>query len=127
MIARTTPRCWQCSLTPSWAQERLDRLALVHGAVALRGLFQRQLEVEDLARVDLPVPDEIHQLGQEAAYRGRAAVHVREAPEQVHSVERDAVRDADEPDMAAGARGVRGLIHRLLRPDRLHHRVGAEA
>jgi len=52
---------------------------------------------------------------------------LREAPEQVHAVQCDAVGDADEPDVAAGARGVQRLVHRLLRADRLDDRVGAEA
>src|SRR4051794_5578602 len=36
--------------------------ALVHRLVALRRLVEGQREVEDLARVDLAVPDELHQL-----------------------------------------------------------------
>ena len=65
-------------------------------------------------------------LGQEATHRGGSAVDVRQAPEQVHAVERDAVGDADEPDVPARAGGVEGLIHRLLRADGLDHGVGAE-
>src|SRR3954454_24031221 len=107
MIASTMPRRGSGTLTVlrrrrrpcrrsgSWAQQRLDRLALVHGAVALGGLLQRQVEGEDLAGFDLPIPDERDQLGQEAPHRGGPAVYVREAPEQVHAVQRDAVRDAD--------------------------------
>jgi hypothetical protein len=41
----------------------LDRAALVHRAVALRHLLERQLQVEDFAGVDLPVPDQVDQLG----------------------------------------------------------------
>jgi hypothetical protein len=55
----------------STPQEHLDRLALVHRAVAGGGLVERQLEVQDLARVDLAVPDRVDQLGQEAADGGR--------------------------------------------------------
>jgi hypothetical protein len=84
------------------------------------------LEVEDPARVDLAVPDEVDELGQEAAHRGRPSVNVRKAPEQVHPVQCDAVSDADEADVAAGARGVDGLHHRLLRADGLDHGVRAE-
>ena len=102
------------------------RLALVHRAVGGGGFVQRQLEVEDLARVDLALPDEVDELGQEAAHRRRAAVDVREAPEQVHSVHCDAVSDADEPDVAAGARGVDGLHHRFLGADGLDHGMGPE-
>ena len=49
------------------AQQRLDRAALVHRAVALRHLLKRQGQVEDLAGVDLPVPDQVDKLGQIAA------------------------------------------------------------
>src|SRR5215216_3561921 len=108
-----------CGRVRSWLQQHLDRLALVHRAIALGGLIERELDVEDLARVDLPVPDEVDELGQEAAHRGGAAVHVREAPEQVHASERDAVRDADEADVSARACGVQRLAHRFLRADRL--------
>src|ERR687894_2503958 len=54
----------------------LDRAALVHRAVALRHLLERQRKVEDLAGVDLPVPDQLDKLGQEAPHRGRTAVQV---------------------------------------------------
>ena len=37
---------------------------------------------------------------------GPSSVKMREAPEQVHPGHGDVVRDADEPDVAAGARGV---------------------
>jgi hypothetical protein len=37
-------------------------------------LVERELEVEHLAWIYLAVPDEIDQLGQEAAHGGRAAV-----------------------------------------------------
>ena len=66
----------------SGMQEGLDGAAFVHGSVTLRGFGQRQLEVEDPARVDLPAHDEIDQIGQEAAYRGGAAVQVDVAEEQ---------------------------------------------
>jgi hypothetical protein len=45
------------------AQQHLDSSALVHGPVALGGLAERQLEVEHFAGVDLPVPDQVDQLG----------------------------------------------------------------
>jgi hypothetical protein len=47
-------------------QQGLDRAALVHGPVALGGLLEREGEVEDLAGVDLAVPDQVDELGQEA-------------------------------------------------------------
>src|ERR671914_402071 len=62
------------------AQQRLDRAALVHRAVALRHLLEWQGQVEDLAGVDLPVPDQVDKLGQEAPDRCGTAVqvHMRE-------------------------------------------------
>src|SRR5438309_3901067 len=48
--------CFACALHPSWAQQRLDRAALIHCAVGLRYLVERQGHIEDLAGVDLPVP-----------------------------------------------------------------------
>jgi hypothetical protein len=53
-------------------------------------------------------------------------VQVGEAPEQVQAVQGDAVRDSDEADVSPGARGVDGLVHRLLGADGLDHGVGAE-
>src|SRR5882724_6755191 len=44
-------------------EQRLDRAAGVHRAVALRNLVERQGQVEDLARVDLPIPDEVDERG----------------------------------------------------------------
>src|SRR6516162_10837832 len=43
-------------------QKRLDRAALVHGAVTFRHLIERQRQIEDLAGVDRSVLDEIDQL-----------------------------------------------------------------
>ena len=40
-------------------QEHLDRVALVHRAVGVGGLIERQGEIEDLAWLDPAVPDEV--------------------------------------------------------------------
>src|SRR5438034_145418 len=109
----------------SGAQERLDRAPFVHRLVAGCGVVERQLEVEDSSWVDLAVPDHLDQLGQEAAHRGGAAVQMDEAPEQVHRRYLDAMGDADEADVPAGAGGVDRLQHRLLGADRLDDRVRA--
>src|SRR4051794_7969840 len=45
------------------AQQRLDRAALVHRPVAFRHLVEGQGQVEDPAGIDLPVPDQVDQLG----------------------------------------------------------------
>src|SRR4051794_15128023 len=63
----------------SGAQKRLDCAPFVHRFVALCGVAERELEVEDFSWVDLAVPDQLDQLGQEAAYRGGPAVEMGEA------------------------------------------------
>ena len=67
----TLPAPTRCliALLGSRPQQRLDRAALVHRAVSLGDLLERQAEIEDLAWVDLAVPDQLGQLGQEAAHR----------------------------------------------------------
>jgi len=60
----------------SGAQQRLDRAALVHRAVTLRHLLEGQGQVENLAGVDLSVPHQVDQRGQEAAHRGGTPVEV---------------------------------------------------
>src|SRR5829696_4248506 len=97
------------------AQQRLDCAALVHRAVALRYLLQRQGQVEDLAGVDLPVPDQVDKLGQEAPRRGGTAVQVHMREEELLPRDLYVVEHADEPDMTACPRGADGLHHRLLR------------
>ncbi len=54
-------------MTLLWAKKDFDRAPLVHGYVPGGRLLKGQLEIEDLARVDLPVPDEFDQLGQVVA------------------------------------------------------------
>src|SRR3954468_24874046 len=80
-------------------EQGLDGAALVHRPVALGGLVQRQGEVEDLARVDGAVADELDELGQEAAHRGRSAVQVHTGEEQLVAGQRDVVADADVADV----------------------------
>ena len=41
------------------AQQRLDRAALVHCAVALRHMIERQRQAEDLLGINLRLPDQI--------------------------------------------------------------------
>src|SRR5439155_18039727 len=45
--------------TRLYAQQRLDRAAFVHRAVAFRHLLERQREVEDLAGIDCPFLDQL--------------------------------------------------------------------
>src|SRR3954454_22112405 len=53
----------------SWAQQGFDGAALVHRLVALGALVERQVEVEDRARVDRAGPDAVDQIGQEPPHR----------------------------------------------------------
>src|SRR5262249_4211531 len=90
-----TPECR--NLTPGLrSEQRLDGAALVHGAVALRHLRERQREVEDLPGFDRPVPDEVDELRQEAAHRGGAAVQPDMPVEEVLEVDDGTVRQPDE-------------------------------
>src|SRR5256885_17196650 len=76
-------------------QERLDRAALIHRAVTLGDLLERQGEIEDLAGVDLAVAHQVDQLGQEAAYRGGTAVQVDMGEEQLLTLELNPMRDSN--------------------------------
>src|SRR5262245_56216375 len=112
---------------PSRTEQRLDRPAFIHGAVALRNLVERQGQVEDLPRIDLLVPDELDEIGQVAAHRGRAPVEVDVGVKELPAVELHLVRDSDEGDVAALPGRADRLHHRLLGPDALEYRVGANA
>ena len=54
-------------------------------------------------------------------------MQVHAGAEQAVAVDRDIVRDADEADMTAGACRADGLVHGILRADRLDHTVRTEA
>src|SRR4051795_9529398 len=49
----------QFGRAPVTAQQHLDRAPFVHRLVARGGIVERELEVEDLARVDPAVPDQV--------------------------------------------------------------------
>src|SRR5205807_5546997 len=102
----------------SGPEQDFDRSPPVHGLVAGGCLLKGQFEVEDLARVDLAVPDQVDQLGQEPAHRGGTAVQVQMAEEQPIAGQLNPVGDADVADVAAGSGGADGLRHCLLRADR---------
>src|SRR5689334_16858384 len=65
------------------AEQALDDAALVHGSVALGGLIEGQLKVEDPAGIDRTVPDQAEQIGQEPAYRRGTAEQVHLGVEQL--------------------------------------------
>jgi hypothetical protein len=79
---------------------------------------ERQRQLEDLAGIDLSVPDEIDQLGQEAAHRRGTAVQVNLGEEQLVVRELDVVADPDEADVPARPRGADGLTSRRRRVER---------
>jgi len=82
--------------------------ALVHGLVALGCLVEREGEVEDLAGVDLAVPDELDEVGQVATYGGRSAEGVDAGEEELDAGDLYVVVDADIAEVAAAAgRGLR--------------------
>src|SRR5215218_6396382 len=99
-----------------WAQERLDRLTLVHRAVAFGYSIERQRQVEHLAGVDRPVEDESDQLRKIAAHRRGTTEQTDVPEEQIRAIERHAMRHPDVADRSAGARALNRLLHRLLRP-----------
>src|SRR4051812_7172645 len=115
------------SLSFLWAQQRFDRAALVHRAIALGDLPERQRQVEHFARVDFFVEDQGDQFRKIAAH-GCGATEKTDVPEeQVCTIERDAVRDADVADRSAGSRGPDRLLHRLLSANALEDRISADA
>src|SRR3954470_11544150 len=87
----------------SGAEQCLDGAAFVHGAVALGGVVEGEGEVEDLARLDGAVRDELDELGQETADGGGAAVEVGCGEEQLVAGKLHIVGDADVADVSAGA------------------------
>ena len=50
-------------LSVSRPQQRLDGAALVHRAVTLRDLFERQSQVKHFAGIDFPVQHQVDQWG----------------------------------------------------------------
>src|SRR5204863_962855 len=88
----------------SRAQESLDGAAFVHRPVALGDLIQGQREIEDPPRVDLTVPDEVDQLGEEPAHWRWAAVQVRVAEEELVAGQ-VTVGDPDVTNVSAGTGG----------------------
>src|SRR5437667_141745 len=118
---------WVVKWVASWTQQRLDRATLIHRAVTLRDLLERQRQVEDLAGIDLALPHEVDQLGQVAAHGGRATVEVDVREEQLLPCDLDAMRNTDVAHVSARVGVPDRLHHRLLRADALQHGVGAES
>src|SRR5882762_9412262 len=108
-------------------QQRFNRAALVHCAVSLRYLVERQPKVEYSAWVNLPVQYQLDHLGQVAAHRSRSTVQMHVGEKQLLTVEFDAVRNANVTYVTARARRSNGLHHRLLGADAFQHRVSADS
>src|SRR4051812_1270776 len=131
----STTRAWPTVKAPPFlysfsflrAQQRFDRAALVHRAIALGDLPERQRQVEHFARVNLAVEDQGDQIRKIAA-NGCGATEKTDVPEEeIRAVERDAVRDADVADRSAGSRGPDRLLHRLLSANALEDRISPDA
>src|SRR5690606_19393309 len=115
-----------CPRATSGAQQGLDRAALVHRGVALRGVVERELEVEHARRVDAALEHEVDELRQVLAHGRRAAAPVDVAVEHVDRGQVDAVRQPDDADVPARPDRAEGLRHRVLRADGLDDAVRAE-
>src|SRR5437867_10660728 len=89
--------------SPLRPQQRLDRAALVHRAIALRHLIQRQCQVEYFSWINLSIPDQVDQLREEMAHWCRSTVEVNVSEKQLLAVQFHSVRHADVPHMAAFA------------------------
>src|SRR5574342_545302 len=116
-----TPSPFNAVRYTSRAQQRLDGAALVHRAVALRDLVERQGQVEHLAWIDLPPQHELDELRQVPAHRRRSSEEPDVHEEERLCVELDAVRHADVANGAAGTGGADRLLHRLRGTDALQH------
>src|SRR4051812_39563406 len=83
------------------AQQRFDRAALVHRAIPLGDVPERQRQVEHFARVDFSVEDQGDEFRKIAAH-GCGATEKTDVPEEeIRAVERDTVRHADVADRTA--------------------------
>src|SRR5207249_1653632 len=100
---------------------------LVHRAIPLRHLVQRQSQVEYFSGIDLPAPHQLDQLGEEPPHRSGTTVQTHVRVEQILAIELDTVRHAHVAHRAARARCLDRLHHRLLGPDAFEHRVRANA
>lgn len=77
-------------------EHHFDFSTLVHIAVGLRGLFERQFLGENTTRVNFVIDDLVNELGQPAANRSRATMQVNGRGEEHFTVDLLIMRDADE-------------------------------
>src|SRR5437773_2513995 len=108
-----------------WTQQRLDGAALVHGAISLGYLLERQLEIEDFAGIDGPVLHQLNQLGKVAAHGRRTAVQVHVRVEQLRAAELHTVRNPDVADGSATIDdGTKGGFDPYRGPGGVFHAAG---
>jgi hypothetical protein len=85
-----------------YPQQALDGAALIHRLVAFRHLCEWQLQVENLAGLDLALEHKVDQLRQEPADRRRPTQHADLGEEQEFPIELNAM--GSEPQMQLAAR-----------------------
>src|SRR5258705_8398353 len=68
-------------------QQGLDRAALIHRAVTIGDIGERQCQVEHLAGIDLALQHQFHQMRQEPAHGSRTAEHVLLREEKLLTIE----------------------------------------
>src|SRR4051794_17725021 len=112
---------------PLWPEQRFDRAALVHRAIALSHPLERQDQVEHLSRIDRSGKDEIDQVRQVPAHWRWTAEQAYVTEEEIGAIEPHPVRNADVADRSARSRRPNRLLHRLLGANALEDRVGADA
>src|SRR5213076_2424722 len=103
--------------------QELDRLAVVHGPIAVRDFVERAGAVEDEARVDLAFEDVGQQLFDVGADRRGPAAQGDVLPERDARWSRLVLGDPDPADGAAGTGDLESGNDRLLEADALQHRV----
>ena len=80
-----------------WTQQSFNRAALVHRAIPFGHLIEREREVEDLAWVDLPVPNLLDQFWKIASHRRGTTMQMDVGKEQFLAIEIDFMRHTNIP------------------------------
>ena len=88
---------WHSSFLRSDAQHGLDGAALVHRAIALGDIGERQRQIEDLARIDPALRHQIHEVWKEAAHGSGTAHEAALREEKLRTVQLNAVAANGKP------------------------------